>query len=221
MRGLALALATAACLGGCGACATNRVELKRVGRQTKGATEPVPPTVPTVPTSRDGTDLIGTKAPGFAGIAWLRGDTVALDALDGKPTVVRWWTARCILCEHSATALQEVAETHGDAVRVVAVFHEKPAGRAFAKQEILDIADRIGMPGTIGWDREWPQLRKWWLDRGGRRFTSITFLLDGTGTIRWIHPGGEYHRPLADADHPQCDADFADLRTAIAALRAE
>ena len=42
----------------------------------------------------------------------------------------------------------------------------------------------------IGVDPGWGALNRWWLKRGGQRFTSVTFLLDAQGVIRLIHTGG-------------------------------
>ena len=40
-------------------------------------------------------------------------------------------------------------------------------------------------------DPDWKTLEQWWLDRE-RGFTSVSFLLDKKGVIRFIHPGGKY-----------------------------
>jgi hypothetical protein len=43
-------------------------------------------------------------------------------------------------------------------------------------------------------DPDWRTLRRWWLDGGKRRWTSVTFLLDRKGVVRHVHPGGKYVR---------------------------
>jgi hypothetical protein len=63
-------------------------------------------------------------------------------------------------------------------------------------------------------------LRRWWLDGGDRQFTSVSFLLDRRGIVRWIHPGGEYHESDAPA-HARCDADYSELRRMVEELLAE
>jgi hypothetical protein len=97
------------------------------------------------------------------------------------------------LCANSARAFAALKKKYGDDLAVRAIFHEKPAGRAIEKDEIRGTAKRLGFPGLLGHDPSWPVLEKWWLDRGGRRYTSVTFLLDREGKIRLIHTGGEFH----------------------------
>jgi len=40
-------------------------------------------------------------------------------------------------------------------------------------------------------DPDWKTLNRWWLDRD-RGYTSVSFLLDKKGVIRFVHPGGAY-----------------------------
>ncbi|MCI0342021.1 MAG: TlpA family protein disulfide reductase [Planctomycetales bacterium] len=180
-----------------------------------------PPPAVAVPPSRDGADLLGREPPGFEGVEWARGGPVSLESLRGKVAVVRWWTTQCVLCERSAPALREIAESYGSrGVEVVGLFHEKPPGRPSGVEEARAVAERLGLPGAIGWDRRWEALRRWWLSPR-REFTSVTFVLDRAGRVRFVHPGGEFHRRTPDADHPQCERDFEDVRAAIEALLAE
>ena len=116
----------------------------------------------------------------FEGVAWADG---APD-LKGKVAVVRWWTSGCSLCETSAPALRELAKK----APVVAIFHPKPP-RDVEPAAAKDAAKAIGMPGTVGVDRDWKVLERW---KAGKRygFTSLTFLLDKKGEVRYVHPGG-------------------------------
>ena len=78
------------------------------------------------------------------------------------------------------------------------------------------------MPFAIASDDNWETLDRWWLNNGerGRAATSVSFLLDAEGTVRWIHPGPEFH-PDGPADHEQCREDFGDAVQAIEKLLAE
>ena len=58
-------------------------------------------------------------------------------------------------------------------------------------------------------DPDWRTLRRWWLDRADSGWTSVSFLLDREGVIRWIHPGGEY---------VEGDPDFAELEAEVRRL---
>lgn len=116
----------------------------------------------------------------FEGVAWAGG---APD-LKGKVAVVRWWTTGCSLCRDSAPVL----ETLSKKVPVVAIFHPKPP-KDVEPAAAKDAARLLGMPGAVGVDRDWKVLERW---KAGKRyaFTSLTFLVDRTGAVRYVHPGG-------------------------------
>jgi len=65
--------------------------------------------------------------------------------------------------------------------------------------------------------RTWTQLRRLWLATGDRKATSVTFLVDQAGIIRFVHPGPEYYPSQNAADQQQND-DYQLLDAAIAAL---
>jgi hypothetical protein len=46
------------------------------------------------------------------------------------------------------------------------------------------------MNSQIAIDLDWKTLRAYWLDGAKREYTSVSFLIDRKGTIRYIHPGG-------------------------------
>jgi hypothetical protein len=49
----------------------------------------------------------------------------------------------------------------------------------------------------------------------------VTFLLDRSGIIRFVHPGMEYHDADGDEEHAMCVNDMASIRAAIERLIAE
>lgn len=122
------------------------------------------------------------EAPGpdFAGLAWVDG---APD-LQGRVTLVRWWTQGCDLCSGSAPALARLAVK----VPLVAVYHPKPP-RGVTPEQVREAAKRIGMPGMLAIDRDWAVLDRW-APPASRRYTSLTFLIDAHGRVRYVHPGG-------------------------------
>ena len=69
-------------------------------------------------------------------------------------------------------------------------------------------------------DPDWSLVQAWWLARTPGTWTSITWVLDRRGRIRFVHPGGEYHRG-GGPEHARCRSDEAELRKTIAALVAE
>ncbi len=118
--------------------------------------------------------------PNFDGLTWVDG---APD-LKGKVVVVRWWTNGCKLCSASVPALTELSKK----ASVVAVYHPKPP-RDVSADDVRGFAKAIGMPGVLAIDRDWKVLDRW-MEPERRRFTSLTFLLDRTGKVRHVHPGG-------------------------------
>jgi hypothetical protein len=118
--------------------------------------------------------------PDFAGLAWVDG---APD-LQGRVTLVRWWTHPCELCSGSAPALARLSVK----APLVAVYHPKPR-RDVTPGQVREEAKRIGMPGMLAIDRDWAVLDRW-APPASRQQTSLTFLLDAHGRVRYVHPGG-------------------------------
>ena len=63
---------------------------------------------------------------------------------------------------------------------------------------------------------EWAILRDLWLNDADRGATSASFLIDATGTIRFVHPGPQFQR----SDDPSLAADRADFDALLAAIEA-
>ncbi len=165
--------------------------------------------------------LIGTRAPGWETAEWLNGESLRLEDLRGKVVLVRWWTDTCHYCTRSAPALNELHERYADGgLTVVGMYHPKPIDRAITASEIREAAQQRGFHFPIAIDRDWAMLRRWWLGDGRRRATSVSFLIDKRGLIRYIHPGPAYHRQVVAGDE-RPSRDFAKLQQMIEELLAE
>ena len=146
--------------------------------------EPAPPAI--LGPVDQGADQIGQKAPSLEGVRWL-----GTESGKGKLHLVRWWTDGCSLCSSSAPELSRLAATHNDLLRFSVIFHDKHGRDSIDDAWLRETAAATGFESCrIGIDPGWGALKRWWLDRGGRRFTSVTFLLDASGEIRLIHTGG-------------------------------
>jgi hypothetical protein len=103
-------------------------------------------------------------------------------------TLLRWWTNGCSHCTASIPPLAGVEQRFAArGLRLVAVYH--PKGAPLSDAAAREHARRMGFGGTLAFDDRWTKYREL-RDRGGlRRATSISILVDATGTIRWVHPG--------------------------------
>jgi len=162
-----------------------------------------------------GADMIGRAAPPWTFDRWLRTPPLSLASLRGKVVLLRWWTEGCHYC---ATTLPELEKVRGarerDGLVVIGVFHPKPPGDV-SDRRVLAVADRLGFAGPIAVDASWSTLARYWLDgHPDRNFTSVSFLIDREGVVRWVHGGGEYH-PSDDPRHAQCAVDYRGFRRAV------
>jgi len=164
-----------------------------------------------------GAELVGRPAPAWSFTRWVRGPVRSLADLRGKVVLLRWWTEGCHYCETTLPVLESLRERYPDLV-IVGVFHAKPAPREVSDRRILALADTLGFGGPIAFDRDWTTLGRYWLDgHPERSWTSVSFLVDRHGVLRWVHGGGEYH-PAADSRHHRCNLRYQELEAALAEL---
>lgn len=137
--------------------------------------------------------IIGTPAPEWRLTNWLNSPPLKLRDLKGKVVLVRWWTAPgCPYCSATAPALREFQRKYSDrGLEIVAIYHHK-GNRELEPANVAHFAREYGLNFPVAVDPEWNTLRRWWLDRGDQDWTSVSFLLDRQGVIRYIHPGGQY-----------------------------
>jgi thiol-disulfide isomerase/thioredoxin len=167
-----------------------------------------------------GADLIGKPAPEWTFTRWVRGPSRSVRDLRGKVVLVRWWTEGCRYCRSTLPALERLSREHKDLL-VLGVFHPKPEPHEVADAHILQVARTLGFSGPIAFDRDWRTLNRYWLDGSpDRNWTSVSFLIDREGVIRWVHGGGEYH-PSSDPKHRSCDLEYQGLERALRDALAE
>jgi peroxiredoxin len=139
----------------------------------------------------EGSDLVGKPAPEWNVGDWIGSPPLTLASLRGKVVLVRWFTSTdCPYCTATAPALNQLHHDFGArGLVVVGMYHHK-------RPEPLDVAKVRGWARDYGFefpvavDRDWRTLRRWWLDGHQRDFTSVSFLIDQRGVIRYVHPGG-------------------------------
>ena len=161
-----------------------------------------------------GRDLVGTRPGAWTFDTWLNSAPLELSKLHGKVVLIRWWTAPgCPYCAASADALENWWRKYRDrGLVVIGAYHHK-SDTPLTREHVVTESRRLGFTFPVAIDRDWKTLRHWWLDHTERGWTSVTFLIDRTGTIRFIHGGGAYlkgdpgyeslERSLIDTlDHP-------------------
>jgi thiol-disulfide isomerase/thioredoxin len=148
---------------------------------------------------------------------WITPDKDNQPVAPGVVTLYRWWTNTCPYCEASLPAVEALRKDFGPrGLAVVAVYHPKPP-RAVSDAAIGKSAAAIGYAGPIAVDLDWSVLKKFWLSTGRRQATSVTFLVDAKGVIRYIHPGPDFF-PSGKPEDAQQNADYAGLREAVVKL---
>lgn len=135
--------------------------------------------------------LIGTRPPEWQAERWMNTAPLHLRDLRGRAVLVRWWTAGCPYCSATAPALRELHQRYGRrGLTVVGMYHHK--GEApFDPRVYTTTAEKYGFTFPIAFDPQWRTLKSW-LGTADTGFTSVTFLLDKRGVVRFVHPGGQY-----------------------------
>lgn len=140
----------------------------------------------------EGEELIGKPAPSLDLHDWLNSNPLEIRELRGKVVLLRWWTEGCPYCAATAPALVNLEQTYGSrGLQVIGIFHPKPPGK-WTMEELRRAAEEKHFTFPIAVDGNWTALRRWWLTKD-RDFTSVSFLVDQDGIIRYVHPGGEFH----------------------------
>jgi len=172
-----------------------------------------------------GDDLIGSAPPPFSFNGWLNSDPLSIDELKGNVVLVRWFTDTCPFCASSSPALRQLYDQYSDkGLKMIGVFHPK-AGiddplNIQRVEQVVEARD-FKFPIAIDWDWRNGTLKDWWLTGPQRPGTSVTFILDKSGTIQFIHPGMEYHDENGSELHTMCVNDMGRVRDAIERLIAE
>jgi peroxiredoxin len=167
-----------------------------------------------------GEDRVGVAAPRIGLDHWLHSPALEMDELRGKVVLIRWWTDGCPFCAATAPALREIDRKYGSrGLDVIGIFHPKPPGD-WSVERMRSATERLGFIFPVALDAEWTALRRWWPDLEKRGWTSVSFLVDKKGIIRYVHPGGEFHES-GDEDHAQCDRDYKDIERTVNRLLAE
>jgi peroxiredoxin len=168
--------------------------------------------------SREGQELLGNPAPALNLERWINSAPLEINQLNGKVVLLRWWTDTCELCAATAPALQKLQDEYGArGFKVIGIFHPKPAGD-WSSARVQKAVAHYHFTFPVADDGDWQALKRWWLNGADRGYTSVSFIVDKHGVIRYVHPGGEYHPGNGSPAHEICDADFKTIEKTIANL---
>jgi hypothetical protein len=113
------------------------------------------------------------------------------------------------LVDCAAPALNEFnREFRERGLQVIGFYHHKSPG-SLEVEAVKEHARRLGFEFPIAIDFDWRTLKQWWLHSEAEKWTSVSFLLDRQGVVRYIHPGGQYVKG---------DPDYQILRSKIEEL---
>ena len=142
-----------------------------------------------------GSDLIGRRLEKWDVGEWINSKPLTIESLRGKVVLIRWWTAPgCPFCEASIPALNEFARKYHDRGLMVLGFYHHKSSAPLTPVHVKEQVRQLNLEFPVAIDREWSTLRKWWLDKHDRGWTSVTILLDRHGTVRHVHPGGAFFK---------------------------
>jgi len=150
--------------------------------------------------AQEGKELVGASAPEWELVEWFNSEPLSLGRLKGKVVLVRWWTGpECPYCAASAPHLVRWDEGYRRrGLVVVGIYHHK-SPVPVTREHVAQLVERYGFRFPVAIDPEWQTLRRWWLDGSGQKWTSVSFLVDKEGIVRFIHLGGSYTEEEAGA----------------------
>lgn len=149
----------------------------------------------------DDSELIGTTPPEWTTSQWIHppegadgtpGKGTSLAQLRGRVVLVRWFMGTsCPFCSVTLPAMQRMHEDYAArGLVVVGLYHHKEEG-PLRPGQYEEYVRSYGITFATARDPDWTTLNRWWLTRD-RDWTSASFLIDRSGKIRGVHPGGKY-----------------------------
>jgi thiol-disulfide isomerase/thioredoxin len=158
----------------------------------------------------DARTIVGKPVPAWDA-DWMGAAPIAPADLRGQVVLVRWFTEGCPYCAATAPTLVKLDDELGDkGLRIIGMYHHK-SDEPLEPARVKALAERFGFRFPIAIDHEWKTLKRWWLD-DHEGWTSVSFLVDRAGVVRYVHTGGAY---APDSD------DAAQMRRWIDQLLAE
>lgn len=134
-------------------------------------------------------------APPLEGItAWVNGDPVTLDALEGNAVLLDFWSAADLACRHDLPFLRRLADAYADApVRVIGV-HTPLYGFERDTAYLEDAVDRLDIDYRVALDAAGTAFERYGNVQRPRRA-----VIDPVGRIQAEYRGRGRHASIEDA----------------------
>lgn len=135
--------------------------------------------------------IIGQQMPEWELANWINSCPLTPGDLSGRVVLLRWWAGKiCPHCVATTSALSNFFKQYQSrGLLVLGVYHHK-GGAPFRLEDLQSTIQEAEILFPIAVDKEWKTLHRWWLSREGARLTSVSFLIDRRGVVRYVHPGG-------------------------------
>ncbi len=170
--------------------------------------------------TKEGLELIGTKAPSWEELKWLNTEPLNIEDLRGKVVLIRFWLAGCPLCKRTASSLVELYDKYKEDGLIVVGIHHPKSERTKDPEVVRRAAQVLGFDFPLAQDNDWKVINSYWLGGKDRSFTSVSFLVDKKGVIRFVHDGGEFHK-RGGSEHLDCQRAYRTIDQTIRELLEE
>lgn len=141
--------------------------------------------------------LIGTPAPEWNNQQWINSPPLRISDLKGKVILIRFFMdSSCPFCRASAPYLNDFFNSYKNkGLIVIGMYTPKPSPMDVPIEDVRKYVKDYGFEFPVALDNDWATLNKFWLNRvPDADFTSVSFLIDKKGIVRYIHKGGQYDR---------------------------
>ncbi|MFO0612496.1 MAG: TlpA disulfide reductase family protein [Polyangiaceae bacterium] len=142
----------------------------------------------------DVSSVVGKPAPEWELATWFNAKPLTMADLRGRVVLVRWFmSSECPYCSATAPSLVKLdADYAARGLTVVGMYHHKSDGPLVVEDVRKLVQERYAFRFPVAIDDDWKTLKRWWLDAHPESWTSVSFLVDRGGTVRFVHLGGEY-----------------------------
>ncbi len=162
--------------------------------------------------------LLGSRAPNWNNQNWINSAPLKLSELRGRVILLRFFMdSACPMCSATAPSLNYFYSKYRDrGLIVVGMYTPKPQPAEVSVSTVRKYVEAYKFEFPVALDNDWSTLKAFWLNRvSNTAFTSVSFLIDKRGVVRFVHPGGEYSADSADKNSRK---DFAQIEEMIQKL---